>query len=168
MNPKCSDSTRQFQALYSKPSRTHSFQSVEAWMARALCSFPRVKSSAKVCLLCTGERIYTVRTRSHSGRSDGKTSHSIQGRSTLSQTQLRIHVLNHYRWGYLPFNGGPRVCLGQQFALTEIAYTVVRILQEFKAVESCDPSPWQENWMTSCSVFTGCQVSMIPYDDVSV
>ena len=31
--------------------------------------------------------------------------------------------------GYLPFNGGPRVCLAQEFGLTEAAYTVVRILQ---------------------------------------
>lgn len=34
-------------------------------------------------------------------------------------------------WGYLPFNGGPRVCLGMDFGLTEAAYTVVRLLHEF-------------------------------------
>lgn len=39
-------------------------------------------------------------------------------------------------WEYLPFNGGPRICIGQQFALTEVAYTVVRILQRFERVES--------------------------------
>ncbi|KAK4990154.1 hypothetical protein LTR66_006884 [Elasticomyces elasticus] len=39
------------------------------------------------------------------------------------------------RWTYLPFNGGPRLCIGQQFALTEIAYSVVRILQRFEHVE---------------------------------
>jgi len=38
-------------------------------------------------------------------------------------------------WEYLPFNGGPRICLGQQYALTEAAYTVVRILQRFKGME---------------------------------
>jgi len=38
-------------------------------------------------------------------------------------------------WEYLPFNGGPRICLGQQYALTEAAYTVVRILQRFKGIE---------------------------------
>lgn len=37
---------------------------------------------------------------------------------------------------YIPFNGGPRICIGQQFALTEMAYTVVRILQTYKKVES--------------------------------
>lgn len=34
-------------------------------------------------------------------------------------------------WTYIPFNGGPRICVGQQFALTEMAYTIVRILQRF-------------------------------------
>ncbi|KAK5168735.1 uncharacterized protein LTR77_006044 [Saxophila tyrrhenica] len=41
-------------------------------------------------------------------------------------------------WTYIPFNGGPRICIGQQFALTEMAYTVVRILQRFERVESRD------------------------------
>lgn len=35
----------------------------------------------------------------------------------------------------MPFNGGPRICIGQQFALTEMAYTVVRTLQTFERVE---------------------------------
>jgi len=39
-------------------------------------------------------------------------------------------------WTYIPFNGGPRICIGQQFALTEMAYTVVRILQRFPFVEN--------------------------------
>lgn len=39
-------------------------------------------------------------------------------------------------WTYIPFNGGPRLCVGQQFALTEMGYTVVRMLQKFKRVES--------------------------------
>lgn len=38
-------------------------------------------------------------------------------------------------WGYLPFNGGPRICLGQQYALTEAGYTVCRLLQTFKDIE---------------------------------
>lgn len=65
-------------------------------------------------------------------------------------------------WTYIPFNGGPRVslfwmvetlstrtavnpvqiCVGQQFALTEMAYTVVRILQRFSRVEEyIEPGP---------------------------
>lgn len=37
-------------------------------------------------------------------------------------------------WTYIPFNGGPRICIGQQFALTEIGYTVVRLLQRFSRI----------------------------------
>ena len=35
------------------------------------------------------------------------------------------------KWGYLPFNGGPRICLGMDFGVTEAAYTVVRLIQRF-------------------------------------
>lgn len=41
-----------------------------------------------------------------------------------------------HSWNYLPFNGGPRICLGQQFALTEVGYTVCRLLQSFKDIEA--------------------------------
>ncbi|KAI1265037.1 cytochrome P450 [Xylariaceae sp. FL1019] len=38
-------------------------------------------------------------------------------------------------WQYVPFNGGPRICVGQNFALTEMAYTLVRILQKYSRLE---------------------------------
>ncbi|CAF9907115.1 MAG: hypothetical protein HETSPECPRED_007043 [Heterodermia speciosa] len=38
-------------------------------------------------------------------------------------------------WTYLPFNGGPRICIGQEFALTEIGYTVVRMLQRYERID---------------------------------
>ncbi|KAF2092447.1 cytochrome P450 family protein [Rhizodiscina lignyota] len=46
-------------------------------------------------------------------------------------------------WEYLPFNGGPRVCLGQQFALTEAGYVITKILQRFDKIEKTDPSDVQ-------------------------
>ncbi|TGZ83045.1 cytochrome P450 [Ascodesmis nigricans] len=42
-------------------------------------------------------------------------------------------------WEYLPFNGGPRICLGQQYALGEASYVVTRLLQRFERVE-CLPN----------------------------
>ncbi|KAF2724194.1 cytochrome P450 [Polychaeton citri CBS 116435] len=34
-------------------------------------------------------------------------------------------------WEYLPFGGGPRICLGQQFALIEASYVLIRLLQKY-------------------------------------
>ena len=66
-------------------------------------------------------------------------------------------------WEYLPFNGGPRICLGQQFALTEASYTTIRLMQEFQSIQSRDPRPWQE-WLTlTCVGANGCKVSLTPF-----
>ncbi|KAG9255014.1 cytochrome P450 [Emericellopsis atlantica] len=37
---------------------------------------------------------------------------------------------------YIPFNAGPRICIGQQFALTEMSYVLVRMFQKYDRVES--------------------------------
>lgn len=34
-------------------------------------------------------------------------------------------------WQFIPFNGGPRICIGQQFAMVEMGYTICRIMQSF-------------------------------------
>ncbi|CAK7205653.1 hypothetical protein SEUCBS139899_008432 [Sporothrix eucalyptigena] len=39
-------------------------------------------------------------------------------------------------WQFIPFNGGPRICIGQQFALTEMGYVLVRFFQKFERVVS--------------------------------
>lgn len=42
-------------------------------------------------------------------------------------------------WQLIPFSGGARICLGQNFALAEIAYTVVRLLQNFDRIDDHNP-----------------------------
>ncbi|KAF8456749.1 cytochrome P450 52A5 [Kalaharituber pfeilii] len=44
-------------------------------------------------------------------------------------------------WHYIPFNGGPRICIGQQFALTEMGYFLVRLFQTFEEVHYMDTEP---------------------------
>ncbi|PSN64300.1 cytochrome P450 alkane hydroxylase-like protein [Corynespora cassiicola Philippines] len=39
-------------------------------------------------------------------------------------------------WTYVPFNGGPRICIGQQFALTEMGYTLVRLFQRYETIHN--------------------------------
>ncbi|KAH8592233.1 cytochrome P450 alkane hydroxylase-like protein [Bisporella sp. PMI_857] len=76
-----------------------------------------------------------------------------------TQVDYAVHVLHHRKdiwgpdaeefiperwenrkagWEFLPFNGGPRICLGQQFALTEASYVTVRLLQRFDRIENMD------------------------------
>ncbi|KAI1817441.1 cytochrome P450 [Poronia punctata] len=38
-------------------------------------------------------------------------------------------------WQFVPFNGGPRICVGQNFAMTEMAYTMVKIVQKYERLE---------------------------------
>lgn len=53
---------------------------------------------------------------------------------------------------FLPFNAGPRICLGQQFAYNEVSFFLVRLLQNFSSVtlapdaqppESKPPALWK-------------------------
>ncbi|KAM3425111.1 hypothetical protein BST61_g7075 [Cercospora zeina] len=65
-------------------------------------------------------------------------------------------------WEYLPFNGGARICLGQNFALTEASYTTVRLCQAFNGLEGRDPEPWIEGLTLTCTSFNGAKVMLTP------
>lgn len=55
-------------------------------------------------------------------------------------------------WAFVPFNGGPRICLGQQFALTEASYVIARLVQLFPNVASFDDEypPRKASHLTMC------------------
>lgn len=69
-------------------------------------------------------------------------SHSSAPNPSNSHHQLDVETFAPQRWQtwqpkpwtYIPFNGGPRICIGQQFALTEMGYTIVRLLQRYEGV----------------------------------
>jgi cytochrome P450 len=62
-------------------------------------------------------------------------------------------------WEYLPFNGGPRICIGQQYALTEAAYVSIRLLQKYD-IESREMGPWQESMTLTCCSGKGTPVAL--------
>ncbi|KAL3469585.1 cytochrome P450 [Aspergillus californicus] len=66
------------------------------------------------------------------------------------------------RWGYLPFNGGPRMCIGQRYALTEVSYVLVRIVQESQMLESRDLGAWEESLALTLCSRNGAQVGLVP------
>ena len=51
---------------------------------------------------------------------------------------------------FLPFNAGPRICLGQQFAYNEASMAIARLVQTFKGIsldmdsnpEAKPPAAW--------------------------
>ncbi|KAF2268086.1 putative cytochrome P450 alkane hydroxylase [Lojkania enalia] len=64
-------------------------------------------------------------------------------------------------WGYIPFNGGARICLGQQFALTKASYVLVRIMQEFELIENRDAEPeWKEQISLVTKSRNGAKVAL--------
>ena len=70
------------------------------------------------------------------------------------------------KWGYLPFNAGPRSCLGQDLALTEAAYVVVRLLRRYPFLkipkgEVVEPIGVERQKMTlTLSIKDGCRADL--------
>ncbi|KAJ6513517.1 cytochrome P450 monooxygenase pc-1 [Mycena vulgaris] len=64
--------------------------------------------------------------------------------------RLKKYLLNN-SFQFLPFNAGPRICLGQQFAYNEMSFMLIRLLQAFAsfaldeaafAPEALPPAEW--------------------------
>lgn len=61
--------------------------------------------------------------------------------------------LDDIGWVFFPFHGGPRKCLGDEFALMEVYYTIIRLLQAFSTmglplVEKIEPPGTERQMLT--------------------
>ena len=69
-------------------------------------------------------------------------------------------------WAFFPFSGGPRQCLGEDFALMEVSYTIVRLLQAFPVItlpegEQVEPVGTEKQRLTLVlSSADGCRVKV--------
>ncbi|TKA82593.1 hypothetical protein B0A55_01380 [Friedmanniomyces simplex] len=64
-------------------------------------------------------------------------------------------------WQFLPFLGGPRVCIGQTFALIEASYLIVRMLRRYDGMEPVDEA-------VMLRMRKGLGLTMWPRDGVNV
>ncbi|KAH9904978.1 n-alkane-inducible cytochrome P450 [Xylariomycetidae sp. FL2044] len=67
-----------------------------------------------------------------------------------------------HRWEYLPFNGGPRTCIGRILALTEASYCVARLLKTFKSIENLDKSEWRESIAITFALDNDVRCCLVP------
>jgi cytochrome P450 len=63
-------------------------------------------------------------------------------------------------WGYIPFSGGPRVCIGQNFALTEVMFVVVQLVRRFDLVQKVFEA-WRERLTIIAVGDGGCKVGLL-------
>lgn len=74
--------------------------------------------------------------------------------------------LKNIGWAFFPFNGGPRQCLGEDFALMETYYTIIRLLQTFPHIrlpkdEPVEPIGTEKQRLTLVlSSADGCRVEI--------
>lgn len=65
-------------------------------------------------------------------------------------------------WTYLPFGAGSRICPGRNFAQVEAQYTIVRVMQEFRRIESRDERPYAEEAGITIMLKHGAFVGLFP------
>lgn len=61
--------------------------------------------------------------------------HDLIGPDALEFKPERWDTWSPKPWNYVPFNAGPRICIGQQFAIAEMGYCLVRLFQAFDEVQ---------------------------------
>ena len=65
-------------------------------------------------------------------------------------------------WEYMPFGGGHRSCVGQQKALAEASYVLVKMAHMFRRIESRDDRDWAGEAKLTARNANGCKVALIP------
>ncbi|PQE32279.1 cytochrome P450 alkane hydroxylase protein [Rutstroemia sp. NJR-2017a WRK4] len=87
---------------------------------------------------------------------------TVFGADAESFNPDRWKSINPSPWEYIPFGGGPRACVGQQKALVEAAYTLAKMAQGYRGLESQNGREWEGEWKLTAKNVNGCKVVCIP------
>ncbi|KAI0197966.1 cytochrome P450 [Astrocystis sublimbata] len=63
-------------------------------------------------------------------------------------------------WEYLPFGNGPRICPGQDKAMLEAGYVIIKFAQKYEKVEGRDDKAWAGRWELTVKNANGCKVAV--------
>lgn len=86
----------------------------------------------------------------------------VFGEDVESFNPDRWEVIKPGPWEYMVFGQGQRACLGQQKALVEASYLLVRMALAFQRIESRDDQPWAAAERLTTSNANGCKIALIP------
>lgn len=73
-----------------------------------------------------------------------------------------VRLLVPPAWTFLPFSNGPRNCPGQHYVFRLVSYTMVRMAQSFRGVESRDDRGYAVEASVSISMKYGTLVGLLP------
>ncbi|KAF2676344.1 cytochrome P450 [Lentithecium fluviatile CBS 122367] len=71
-------------------------------------------------------------------------------------------------WAYIPFMQGPRICLGNELAMLEVTYIVVKMVQRFERLDRVDKDPWIEEVSIGTTSANGVKAMLVPDETYSV
>ncbi|KAH6666230.1 cytochrome P450 [Halenospora varia] len=67
----------------------------------------------------------------------------------------------HKAWNFLPFGGGPRICPGQQKALTEAAFVIFELVRRYRECRSEDEREWRGAFRLTVRNGNGTWISFV-------
>ena len=87
---------------------------------------------------------------------------SVFGKNAESINPDRWENIKPSPWEYFVFGQGNRACLGQQKALVEALYSLVRTAVVFQRIESRYSRPWADAERLTTNVANGCKLALFP------
>ena len=64
-------------------------------------------------------------------------------------------------WEFVPFSGGPQICLGQGYSMTQVSFFIARIVMRYDKIEPVEGSNnFKRGWMSVLTPAEGVHVRL--------